>query len=186
MHLDLYQRIEVSPASISILRLSFARPSVLQINETSFLSQLSAKASDSLGVERLERLSGLTVEALGPKGKRVFYLQVTDVVAERPFTFIIEKTHALQLASQIEALVGQAQSTPPPLLPFSPPEEIVFHVGRIALEYDSERLCLHLTLTELLGEGQGTPRQLHLLFSPEQGQALAVQARRVAQGGDAI
>ena len=185
MHLDLYQRIEVSPASISILRLSFARPSVLQINETSFLSQLSAKASDSLGVERLERLRGVTVGALGPKGKRVFYLQAADASRDKPLTFIIEKTHALQLASQIEALVGLPEDVPA-ALPFTTPDNFVFHVGRIALEYDSERLRLHLTLTELLGEEQGTPRQMHLHLAPEQAQALAAQARRVAQGTDAI
>lgn len=185
MHLDLYQRIEVSPASISILRLSFARPSVLQINETSFLSQLSAKPPNPLGVERLERLIGLTVEALGPKGKRVFYLQAADASRDEPLTFIIEKTHALQLASQIEALIGLPEDVPA-ALPFTTPDSYIFHVGRIALEYDSERMCLQLTLTELLGEGEGTPRQTHLHLAPEQAQALAAQARRVAQGGDAI
>jgi hypothetical protein len=59
----------------------------------------------------------------------------------------------------------------------------VFRVGQIALEYDSERAHLALTLTELLGEGQGTPRRVCVSLTPEQARALAQQGRCVAQRG---
>lgn len=182
VHLDLFQRIEVSPASLSIIRLSFGRPSVLQMNETSYLPKAGAEVPDPRRVERLERVIGLALDAIGPKGQRVFYLQVTDEHSAEPFTFIIEKTHALQLASQIEALIGELPSITEPHA-FIAPDRIMFRVGRIALEYDSEQAHLQLTLAELLGEQQGTPRQLHLIISAEQARALAVQAQQVAGRG---
>ena len=37
MHLDLFQRIEVSPASLTIIALGSNRPAVIQVNETSYL-----------------------------------------------------------------------------------------------------------------------------------------------------
>ncbi len=37
MHLDMFQRIEVSPASLSIVWIAYGRPVVVQINETSYL-----------------------------------------------------------------------------------------------------------------------------------------------------
>lgn len=183
VHLDLFQRIEIAPASLSILRLGFMRPSVIQINETSYLPKFSPETPDPRPVERLERLSGLTIEALGPQGARVFYLQAAAEGESEPFTFIIEKAQALQLASQVEALIGQAEVDAAPLLPFTRAEKIVFRVGQIALEYDSERAHLALTLTELLGEGQGTPRRVCVSLTPEQARALAQQGRCVAQRG---
>ena len=39
MHLDMFQRIEVSPASLSIVWIAYGRPAVMQINETSYLPE---------------------------------------------------------------------------------------------------------------------------------------------------
>jgi probable phosphomutase (TIGR03848 family) len=37
LHLDLFQRIEISPASLTIIGLGFGRPNIVQVNETSYL-----------------------------------------------------------------------------------------------------------------------------------------------------
>jgi len=176
MHIDLFQRIEISPASISIIRLGFLRPSIVQVNETSHLAAVSADQ------ERL-LVTSLTLDAIGPQGERVFYLQARSAAQNAPITFILEKAQALLLAEQIEAQLGEAAFAPAELPALSAPDKIMFRIGRIALEYESEELHWRLTLTELLSEGQSAPRQLHLIATPEQLVALARQARQVAQRG---
>ena len=37
LHLDMFQRIEISPASLSIITMGYSRPTIVQINETSYL-----------------------------------------------------------------------------------------------------------------------------------------------------
>jgi probable phosphoglycerate mutase len=37
LHLDLFQRIEISPASLSIISMGYSRPTIVQLNETSYL-----------------------------------------------------------------------------------------------------------------------------------------------------
>src|SRR5205814_826915 len=39
LHLDLFQRIEISPASLTIIALGYGRPTIVQVNETSYLPQ---------------------------------------------------------------------------------------------------------------------------------------------------
>ncbi|MBO9310287.1 MAG: MSMEG_4193 family putative phosphomutase [Chloroflexi bacterium] len=178
MHIDLFQRIEISPASISIVRLGSLRPSVVQINETSHLSAVSA----ALQLERLV-VASLTLDAVGALGKRIFYLQARSAEQSEPITFIIEKAQALLLAEQIETLLSGAALTPAKLPALSAPDKVMFRIGQTALEYESDGSHLRLTLAELLSEGQGAPRRLHLIVAPEQLIALAGQARQVARRG---
>jgi hypothetical protein len=37
LHLDLFQRIEIAPASLTILAMGASRPALIQLNETSYL-----------------------------------------------------------------------------------------------------------------------------------------------------
>jgi probable phosphomutase (TIGR03848 family) len=37
LHLDLFQRIEIAPASLSIISMGYSRPTIVQLNETSYL-----------------------------------------------------------------------------------------------------------------------------------------------------
>jgi probable phosphoglycerate mutase len=37
LHLDLFQRIEISPASLSIISIGYSRPTIVQLNETNYL-----------------------------------------------------------------------------------------------------------------------------------------------------
>lgn len=178
MHIDLFQRIEISPASLSVIRLGFLRPSVLQINETAHLAKVRP-------AQQLDRLvvAWLTLDAIGPKGERVFYLQAQGAEQAEPTTFILEKAQALLLAEQIEAQLGEVALAPAELPALSAPDKIMFRIGRIGLEYESDGAYVRLTLTELLSEGQDAPRQLHLIATPEQLKALAQRARQVAYRG---
>jgi probable phosphoglycerate mutase len=178
IHIDLFQRIEISPASISVIRLGFLRPSIIQVNETSHLAKVNANQA----AERLV-VTSLTLDAIGPQGGRTFYLQAQSAAQSAPITFILEKAQALLLAEQIEAQLGASAPAPAELPALSAPDKIMFRVGQIALEYESDGSHLRLRLAELLSEGQGAPRQLHLIATPEQLIALARQARQVVQRG---
>jgi probable phosphoglycerate mutase len=37
LHLDMFQRIEIAPASLTIIAAAYGRPMVVQVNETSYL-----------------------------------------------------------------------------------------------------------------------------------------------------
>jgi len=43
MHLDFFQRIEISPASITVIRLEMDRPTVAYVNDTSHLFSLTSQ-----------------------------------------------------------------------------------------------------------------------------------------------
>jgi probable phosphoglycerate mutase len=45
MHLDLFQRIEISPASLTILAMGASRPVLVQLNETTYLPRSEKEAS---------------------------------------------------------------------------------------------------------------------------------------------
>jgi probable phosphomutase (TIGR03848 family) len=46
LHLDLFQRIEISPASLTIIHMAASRPTIVQVNETSYLPLPSKKDTD--------------------------------------------------------------------------------------------------------------------------------------------
>jgi len=46
LHLDLFQRIEISPASLTIIYMASSRPTIVQVNETNYLPLPSKKDSD--------------------------------------------------------------------------------------------------------------------------------------------
>lgn len=48
-HLDLFQRIEISPASLTIIRLGANRPYIVRVNDTSYLPLIRSNASQPTG-----------------------------------------------------------------------------------------------------------------------------------------
>jgi len=54
-HLDFYQRLEVSPASISIIRLGADRPSIVRLNETCYLPSIPGTRPPKSGALRWRR-----------------------------------------------------------------------------------------------------------------------------------
>jgi probable phosphomutase (TIGR03848 family) len=182
VHLDLFQRIEISPASLTIIRLNFGRSTIVQVNESSFLPEPKKDAKDEREIDEIRPARSVVVDATGKPGERVFYLQAMGEDPE-PVTFVMEKTQALMLANQIDELFGASGlvadvSAPPTLVP---PQKVMFRVGRITLKYEDSSICMGIE--EMLGEGQGIPRTVKLWTDPVQMRTLGDHARRVAQSG---
>lgn len=182
LHLDLFQRIDVSPASISIVRLHFGRPSIVQINETTFLPKRKAEAQDERTIDAIRPVTGVVIDAVGEPGNRRFFLQATGAGLEMPVTLDMEKTQALMLAGQLDELRLPAASTAesPTLIP---PDRVLFRMGQFTLKYPAEDNLVLLEIEEMLGEGQGTPRRLSLWLDAGQAAQLGEHARQVAQRG---
>jgi probable phosphomutase (TIGR03848 family)/uncharacterized repeat protein (TIGR03847 family) len=181
MHLDMFQRIEVGPASLSILRLGgWGRPLLVQINETSYLPEPKEGAPDERKIDEIRPVKTITLDAVGEPGSRTFYLQAVGEKID-PVTFVLEKPQAAMLAARIHDLPGDQglQAAEPPAL--IAPERVMFRVGKFALQYDSDQVCL--TLEEVPGTGQEAPRTIRLWATFQQARALADHALQVVQRG---
>jgi probable phosphoglycerate mutase len=188
VHLDLFQRIEVAPASLSIIRLGFARPMVVQINETSYLPEPKKPEAnkDERPIAEIRPAARAIVDAIGQPGMRVFYLQAVAHDDPDPVTFVMEKTQALMLAGQIEDFLGAQFADLTPMQdgdnpPLAEPEKIMFRAGEFALKSEGGQVCL--TVGEMLGEGMGAARNVQLWLTPPQAARLAERARAVAAAG---
>jgi probable phosphoglycerate mutase len=188
VHLDLFQRIEISPASLTILRLNFGRPMVVQVNETSYLPKVKPPEPDTREITEIVPPLSATIDAIGEPGNRVFYMQIVGVeeLSTPPVTFALEKTQASMIAARLAELTAPYAEVPPADLPaLTAPEKVLFRIGRFTLEYDSEREIIDLTLEEMLGEGQGTPRRVHIPITLAQAKALSTHADAVVRRGRA-
>lgn len=190
LHLDLFQRIDIAPASLTILRLGFGRPMLVQVNETSFLPPPAEAQRDERPITEIRPVTSIVIDAVGEPGQRAFYLQAAGDSVSPPVTFALEKPQATMLAAQIDDLFAGtgaapvpdpgAPLTPPPLLK---PERVMFRVGRFTLQYEDQDDLICVVLEELLGAGQGTPRQMRLWATRAQIRAMAEHARDVARRG---
>jgi probable phosphomutase (TIGR03848 family) len=182
VHLDLFQRLEISPASLSVLHLGVGRPTIALMNETHYLPERAPVVADARTQTEIGKLAAITIGTVGRPGERIFYLQAWAESEAEPFCFLLEKTQALMLADHIGERLANAPAGPAATPPqFRPPEQVVFRIGQFALEYEpthpSEGAIL--TLTEMLGEGQGQPRQFRLTGGLGQWRALASTAQQV-------
>lgn len=184
VHLDLFQRIEISPASLTVLRLNFGRPMVVQVNETSYLPKVRPPETDTREITEITPPLHVTIDAIGQPGNRIFYMQA--VAEGEPINFALEKTQAGMIAAQLADIVAPFGSTAMAELPaLTAPEKVLFRIGRFTLEYDSEREIINLTLEEMLGEGQGTPRRVYVPLTLAQAKALSIHADSVVRRGRA-
>lgn len=199
MHLDLFQRIEISPASLTVLVMGASRPTLVQLNETSYLPkpQKGDQKSESVNSKETIVVQSITVDAIGQPGARTFYLQAHRVEESKPeeiISILLEKTQALALADQIDDLFSQLVQTQPELPsvsdvelpPLIPPENVTFRAGNIGLQYEQASDLVKLEIRELRGIDQGTPDMLHLLVSRSQLRALGIHAREVVQSGAVV
>jgi probable phosphomutase (TIGR03848 family)/uncharacterized repeat protein (TIGR03847 family) len=182
MHLDMFQRIEIGPASLSILRLGgWGRPFLVQINETTYLPEPKKETPDERQLDEIRPVKTIALDAIGEPGHRTFYLQAAGERID-PVTFVLEKPQAVMLAAQLHDLLGNQttlQAAEPTAL--MTPERVMFRVGKFALQYDSGQACL--TLEEMPGTGQETLRTFRLWATPQQIKALADYALQVVQRG---
>ena len=188
LHLDLFQRIEVSPASLSVIMLGAGRPGILQINETNYLPEPikpTDQASEDAYAAKLA-VHSITVDAVGEPGSRAFYLQAQHQAGSL-VSILIEKTQAFALADQIDDLLKEhadlAVSASADAHEFVNPEKTLFRAGKFGLQYTADIGLIHVEIAELRGVDQGEPSVLHLWASAAQLRALADHARQVARGG---
>jgi uncharacterized repeat protein (TIGR03847 family) len=177
IHIDLFQRLNISPASLSVLSLGFGRVMIGPMNETTYLPPPPK-------LTEIRPVTALVVEALGEPGSRVFYLQAQHGDGQLA-TLHIEKTQALQLADEIDALFssGIPAADPGETGVLRDPEPVLFRGGQFALKYENNNDQVMLDVTELLGVDQGTPRVLRLWLTRQQLRAVGQQARRAAERG---
>ncbi len=110
----------------------------------------------------LHPVDHITTDAIGPPGKRVFYIQGWQ--GERTITLILEKIQVQSLAVGMEQFMAEIQEKFPNLKDASadyveeqmrihPPVDPLFRVGEIGLGYDSDNDLVVLVARELLPEG---------------------------------
>lgn len=189
MHIDMFQRVEVSPASLTVISMAFGRPTVLQVNETSYLPE-PKKADGS--ITEIRPVNALTVDAIGAPGERAFFFQAVNS-ENKSFTLAIEKTQAMILAEEISKLLSGLGESHPHLNPADSilpshqieqtPQDVMFRGGKLALQYEEQDDSVKLEFEELLGAEQGTPRVLRLWASRGQMRGLADHAHEVVSRG---
>ncbi|MDD9954654.1 MAG: DUF3090 family protein [Anaerolineaceae bacterium] len=141
----------------------------------------------------------VTIDTIGPKGKRVFYLQAGKEA--QIVTLIIEKEQALALSEAIGELLDDIDERFPPPgeetdsavgaddMELREPLEPLFRVAEMGLGYDDETRMVVLLAQELVarenGEDDVEPGVVRLWCNRRQMRQLSSQASDCAQSGRA-
>ena len=141
----------------------------------------------------------VTIDTIGPKGKRVFYLQAGKEA--QIVTLIIEKEQALALSEAIGELLDDIDERFPPPgeetdsavdaedMALREPLEPLFRVAEMGLGYDDETRMVVLLAQELVaredGEDEVEPGVVRLWCNRRQMRELSSQASDCAQSGRA-
>ncbi len=115
----------------------------------------------------LRPVGHITTDAIGPAGKRVFYIQAWK--DDKTVTVICEKTQIQSLAVGVEQFLADVNTKHADLPDASadydedqmhvhPPVEPLFRVGQLGLGYDPEEDLVAIELREL-AEEEGTPAE---------------------------
>jgi uncharacterized repeat protein (TIGR03847 family) len=111
----------------------------------------------------LRPVSHITTDAIGPPGKRVFYLQGWQ--EDQIITLIVEKIQIQSLAIGLEQFLVEIEEKFPGLpesqsdyhedkMHIIPPVDPLFRVGELGLGYDADQDLIVLITRELVTEGQ--------------------------------
>ncbi|MCY4023935.1 MAG: DUF3090 family protein [Anaerolineaceae bacterium] len=141
----------------------------------------------------------VTIDTIGPKGKRVFYLQAGKEA--QIVTLIIEKEQALALSEAIGELLDDIDERFPPPgeetdsavgaddMALREPLEPLFRVAEMGLGYDDETRMVVLLAQELVAREDGDddvePGVVRLWCNRRQMRELSSQASDCAQSGRA-
>lgn len=147
----------------------------------------------------LKPVDFVTISTIGPKGKRVFYLQAGK--SARIVTLVIEKEQALALSEAVRELLDDIDTRFPPAgekrapaagvddMELREPIEPLFRVAEMGLGYDDESRMVVLLAQELVvreeDEDDVEPGVVRLWCSRSQMRALISQASDSAQSGRA-
>ncbi|MFQ5616591.1 MAG: DUF3090 domain-containing protein [Anaerolineales bacterium] len=142
----------------------------------------------------LQPITHITTDAIGPPGKRVFYIQAYQKT--RTITLVIEKFQIQQLAVGIEQFLAEIQEKFPNLpeaspsykednMRIHPPIDPLFRVGELALGYDTENDLIILVTQEIVPEGEDPDdfRAIRFWCNRSQMRAFAHWAIEVASRG---
>jgi uncharacterized repeat protein (TIGR03847 family) len=137
----------------------------------------------------LKPLSHITIDTLGPPGKRVFYLQGGR--GAQVITLVIEKEHALALVSGLDDLfaelpalqLGGSDQISPLGESLRQPVEPLFHVGQMGLAYDESSDMVVLVAYQLASEDQEDVPAVRFWGTRDQMRTLRDQALSAVEGG---
>lgn len=137
----------------------------------------------------LKPLTHITIDTIGPPGRRVFYLQGGR--DERLVTLIIEKEHALAIVTGLDDLFAELPDSPPKegvadlaldsglQQPFEP----LFRVGQMGLAYDETSDMVVLVAYQVIGEEQEDSPGVRFWGTRQQMRMLRDRALSAAEGG---
>jgi uncharacterized repeat protein (TIGR03847 family) len=132
----------------------------------------------------LDRVEFITIDTIGPPGRRTFYLQV--IQEELIVTVIIEKEHASAIAIAIDSLMEQLGVPQEPTqiagMDLIRPVQPLFRVGQLRLGYDQERDMLIISAEAITAE-EASSASVHIWIGPELMAPLAHKAAAVVAAG---
>lgn len=113
----------------------------------------------------LHPITHITTDAIGPPGKRVFYIQGWQ--EERTVTLIVEKLQIQSLAVGLEQFLAELNNKFPDLpdasaeydqdkMHIHPPVDPLFRTGELSLGYDTDNDLVVLIANELQPEDQSS------------------------------
>lgn len=142
----------------------------------------------------LQPVTHLTTDAIGPAGKRVFYLQGWQ--DQRIITLIVEKIQIQSLALGVEQFLAEVKQKFPDLpdaqidfiedkMHIHPPVDPMFRVGELGLGYDMDNDQVVLVARELISEGQEAEdgRVVRFWCTRSQIRAMSIWGMQVASRG---
>jgi len=168
VHLDLFQRIMVSPASVNAFAFSAHGVALLKCNDTGSLEDLARprrrrppqarNRRDGRPIE-LDPVDTLGAGAVGEPGQREFYLQARKERAQ--LTVLVEKEQIALLATEAVAFLDRIADEYPEegiRLPISvaelqEPTVPLFRARLIGLGFDPERELVLIELRERSADG---------------------------------
>lgn len=104
--------------------------------------------SESFDFDTVNRVAA---GAVGPPGKRIFFLQISQ--GSRVLTLKVEKEQLRVLAERLTALLPESRMAEK-AQPTAEPLHAAWAVGSITLAYDEEEKRFEISLVELVEEGQ--------------------------------
>ncbi len=140
----------------------------------------------------LKPVSHITTDAIGPVGKRVFYIQARK--DDEVVNLIIEKFQLQSLAIGIEQFLADIRQRIPMLQEAStdyeeekmrilPPIDPLFRVGEFSLNYDSENDLLGLIAREIPSNTNDASSEVRLWVSREKIRAMISWSLQVVNSG---
>lgn len=211
MDLNQFQRIIVSPASVTVFIMGDQGPVLFRSNDGGKLPafrpepEKKAHPSEQKDEERkegqtmpeanilydLNPVTHITVGAVGAPGKRTFYLQGRR--GATIVTLVAEKEQVSALSAGIDQLLERLGAGQRPIevsatqMELSEPLEPVFRIGQLGLGYDAEQNLLVVVAYELPDEEEpASVNVVRFWATQDQMRALARQAAGVVAAGRPI